>query len=246
MVSSMNSFSDTILARPHMRSSPTKISTHSTYSTKTLNTLIQYAPLSTSSSSTLIEYAPLSSTTSPAFSSRHATSTAPITLTPSSCRTADSGFSAPANPQARCPPLGFTVVVLILLGLLLAMATVMWLAESKGRQKSRRSECQERKIISKPRTKAEPVGLGITLHPVGEERKEVGVSERLKGWLSTIVQRGKFARIFERWSNFAVSRARTDLDMNAEEGLLLAVRESERIGSEKNQIGITLDFDREC
>ncbi|KAG9562029.1 hypothetical protein KCU77_g17655, partial [Aureobasidium melanogenum] len=226
-----------------MRPSPTKLSIQTTYSRKSSNTSIQYAPLSTPSSSILIEYAPLSSTTSLAFTSHPTIPTASTGLAPSSSRTADSRFSAPADPQARRAPLGSTVVVLILLGFMLAMATMMWLAESKGRKKSQRSECQERKIMSKPRKNVEPVGLGIILHPADEGRKEIEVSERLKGWLSIVVERGKSANMTGRWTEFAVSRTRTDLGMNAEEGLLLPVRESERIGIKKDQIGIELDAD---
>ncbi|CAD0087233.1 unnamed protein product [Aureobasidium mustum] len=122
------------------------------------------------------------------------------------------------------------------------MATAMWLAESKDRQTSSKTECQSDKIMGKARKDAEPIGLGITLQPTAEERKEIGCCVRLKGWLSTITKRGKSPDIIERWINSAVFRARTDLDANAEEGLLLPVQENERIGSEKNQVYIEVDL----
>jgi hypothetical protein len=192
----------------------------------------------------LIDYAPLPSTTSPAFTSHPSTSTAPTGIAPSSSRTADSDLSATPDSQATFTPLGFTVVVLILLGLMLAMATTMWFAESRGRQTSLRSECQKHKILEKAIANTEPVGLGITLHPDVEERKEIGGRGRLKGRFSASIEKAESARMIARWTNFAVSRAQTDLDMNAEEGLLLPVRESERLWSEKNRIDNELDLDR--
>lgn len=124
----------------------------------------------------------------------------------------------------------------------------MWFAESRGRQTSLRSECQKRKILEKAIAiaNAEPVGLGITLHPDDEERKEIGGRGRLKGRFSAIIEKAESARMIARWTNFAVSRAQTDLDMNAEEGLLLPVRESERLWSENNRIDNELDLDRGC
>lgn len=244
MVSSMNSFSHTILTGHHTRPAPTQFSKHSTFSRRTSSTLIHYAPLSKSSSSTLIEYAPVSTTTSPAFVYRPTPSTASTNIAPSSSRTADPSLSAHPNRQTTYPSVGFTVIVLILLGMMLAMATVMWLAESKGRQISQRLEYQERGILSKPRKPTEPIGLGITLHPAVEERWEIGGCERLKYWFSNVVEKGKSVQKFERWTDFVVSRAHDDLNMNAEDGLLLPVRASERIGSEKNRPGVELDTDR--
>ncbi|KEQ60381.1 uncharacterized protein M437DRAFT_54613 [Aureobasidium melanogenum CBS 110374] len=239
----MNSFSDTISTRPHMRPSPTKLSTPTTYSTKTLNTLFQYVPLSTTSCSPWIQYAPLSSTTSPAFIYRPTPMTTSTNIASSSSETAELNLSAHADCQTTDTPIGFAIFLLILLGMMLAMATMMWLAESKSLQKWQRSEYQERSILDKQRTDAEPVGLGITLHPAVEERREVGDYERLKNWLSVAVEQGKSAGMTGGWNDFAVSRTRTDLYMNAEEGLLLAVRESERSESGKDQIDIELDAD---
>lgn len=229
-----------------MRPSPTEIPTLEAHSTKILATLIQYAPLSTSSCRTLIEYAPLSSTTSPALNHQSTLSTASTSIPPSSSRTADPSLSNNINRQTTDSPIAFAIVVLILLGLMLATATMMWLGESKVRQKSQGSKRQERKIISKSRANAEPIGLGITLHPAVEERREIGGYTRLRDWLSNIVDKGKSVKKIERWTDFMVSRARTDLDINAEDGLLLPVRESERIGREKNRIDVELGANPGC
>ena len=267
MSSSRKFLSDTMLTRPHIHPSPARISTHSTHSRKISSTLVQYAPLSTSSSSTLFEYASLSSTMttsysssdytttsslsarsstrslSSAFTSHLTTSTASIGLAPSTTGIADSGLSAHSGFSATDPHIGFAVAVLILLGLLLVMATTMWLTESKDCQASHRLGCEKRKPMSEARIIAEPVGLGIILQPAIVEREGVRGTERLKGWFSTITKREKSPGIIERWINSAVFRARTDLDANAEEGLLLPVQENERIGSEKNQVYIEVDLD---
>lgn len=261
MSSSMNFPSDIILTRINIHPSPTRTSRHTTHFSKTSSTLIQYAPLSTSSRSILIGYAPLSLTTSisrsssdqatisshssissthfpsPAITNHATISRAPISLEPSSSRSAEPGL------QPIDPATGLTVIVSILMALLLAMATVMWLAEIKDRQTSSKTECQSDKIIGKTRKDAELIGLGITLQPTAEEKKEIGCCERLKGWLPTNIERGKSVNTIERWTNSAVSRLRIDLSVNAEEGLLLPVQENERIGSEKNQVYIEVDLD---
>lgn len=132
----------------------------------------------------------------------------------------------------------------MLLGLLLALAIMMWFAESKGYQTSHNSEREERKR-NESKTNVEPIGLGIILQPAIEDREETSGCERLKGWLTIVVERGKSASTIGDWTNFVVSKARAELGMDVEEGLLLPIRESERIGSEKSQTEFELSFDHE-
>lgn len=259
MSPSMNSSSHTILTRPHIRPSAIEASTHTTHSRKTSNTFLQSAPLSTSSSSTLFYYAPLSSTTSSSHSSTissdsaisirsslststsHSTTlTTSLSPAPTSSGPPDSSLSAHADLQATGLPIEFAVVALILLGLLLAMAITLWSVEGEDCQTSHKPNSQKREIVSGTRANAELFGLGIMLQPAIEERQEIGIYERLKGWFCIMIKERGFARLIERWTNVAVSRARTDPDTNAEKGLLLPVRESEGIGSEKNQIDFEL------
>lgn len=117
---------------------------------------------------------------------------------------------------------------------------MMWFIEIKGYQTLHNSKRQERKSKNESRGNAAPIGLGIILQQVIEDREETGGCERLQGWLVTVLERGKFAGMLGKCTNFAVSRARAELGMYAEEGLLLPVPESERIGSEKNQIDFEL------
>jgi hypothetical protein len=74
------------------------------------------------------------------------------------------------------------------------------------------------------------VGLGITIQPAKERKIETRLYERLRGLLSHISKKARLVDIVERWLNAVVAKLRDELDTDAEKGLLLHVRESERIG----------------
>jgi hypothetical protein len=243
------------------------MSTHSAHSRKTSSTLFHYSPLSTISS-TLFHYAPLSSTTSiwkpfyhpTTFS--HSISTPICSSLPASTSQSDSSLasssSAPLPTNASGPDqsvipdseiydpsMGLTVVVLTLLAILMIMTVIIWWTEIHACEDSRNADCQKGPTLSQTRG-SEPVGLGITIQPTKEGRKETSYQQRMRCWLVQSNRRARFADMVGRWTDSAVAMLRAELDTDAEQGLLLSVQASERSKREKGRIEIRVDSDRKC
>jgi hypothetical protein len=86
-----------------------------------------------------------------------------------------------------------------------------------------------------------PIVLGITMRPANEERAEIGHSDRLTGWLFRSIRKVRFSDMVERWTDSAVAVLQAELGMDAEEGLLLPVQESERMEGKNHRIDIEVD-----
>ena len=114
-----------------------------------------------------------------------------------------------------------TVAVLVLLGLLMTTSIFIWIAEILNREDERQPECGTAK--GKTDMGSGPIRLGITSSSAKQEKKET-IFEKLKTWIVNIREKVRSGNAVERWINFAISRSRMELGMDAEEGLLLSVQ----------------------
>jgi hypothetical protein len=235
-----------------------------THLSKTSDTLFHYSPFSTTSS-TLFHYAPLSSATSISLhtsTSPHSTTTlirtqlptstgqlgsllALSNLPPSATKTSSLHRPLATDSGILDPSMGFTVVILTILGLLMALTIIIWWTETHACENYRSSEGDKLTTLSHRRV-SEPVGLGISMQSSKEGKRNTKCCERLRGWFPYPIVKAQSAIAVKRWTNSAVDMLRAELDTDAEEGLLLPVQEIERTGREKNQAELfKLDPDSE-
>jgi hypothetical protein len=224
---------------------------HATHSRMTSSTLFHYSPLSTTSS-TLFHYAPLSSptsnlhsyppTTTLSQSTTFSRSRLPASTGQLNCLLASSNptpsatkISSPNQPlmvdsEISSASMGFTVVILTILGSLMALTIIIWWTEIYDCENYRNSEKGNRLTTLSQTKTSGPVGLGIMMQCAKEGKTETRLHERLRGLLSHFSKRVRLVNTVERWLNAVVAKLRDELDTDGEEGLLLHVRESERIG----------------
>jgi hypothetical protein len=134
---------------------------------------------------------------------------------------------------------------LTILGLLLALTIIIWWIETHACENYRYSEGNKLTSLSH-RSIPEPVGLGILMQSSIEGEKDTRCCERLRGWFLHLVAEARFVISEETWTNLVVDILQAKLDIDAEEGLLLPIQESERIGAEKDQLEVKSNPVREC
>ena len=229
-----------------------------THSSQLSSTLFHYSALSTASS-TLFHYAPLSSTTTISHVTYHTTTTTHFITTtirpqlPASTSQWDSSIVSshftPSSTQSPSPShsavpvserldstTGLTIAVLILLVILTGITGIIWWIELHA--------CKDFKDQESQMENPKPVGLGIMMQPRRERRREIEYRERLRAWLVRLTKKAHFANTMKRWTDSAAAVLRAELGIDAEEGLLLPVQEKERLGGEKDEIGINVDSGR--
>lgn len=124
--------------------------------------------------------------------------------------------------------MGLTVVVLAFLILLTVMTGFIWWIELHACNKSGDQASQARD--------PDPIGLGIKMQPSQEGRRDIGYRGQLESLFSHLIKTAGSGNPVERWMTSAVLVLRAELGMDAEEGLLLPVQESEKIQEGKHSI----------
>lgn len=234
-----------------------EMSAHITSSSKEMSsTLFHYLPLPTTTT-TLFEYVPLSSTTAvtrtfyrtrtlsvsfetPTFTSRLASSLTSDTPSSSSTEAWGSDHAIAPKNEKLSPSTGLAIVILILFTILVGMTMTIWWMEPRACNDAGGSINLMETKSSQTRV-LEPVGgLGMKIQSEREgTQRNIGYCERLRAWLVNSIRKTSAAHMMQRWSGSVVTALTTELGMDAEKGLLLPVREDERVGDKRHRI----DFD---